>query len=123
MSQSLNYKKKFTEQKFERFPLSEIEKEVVKALDNVTFLPASYDKRFWRSLHPDELYTWKQKRYIRFIFNKYRRQIKNYADLAFRLEPERFEVELKVNEADLFTIGAQTDIIFKDTFKPRKLVS
>lgn len=116
-------KKKFSDQKFEKTPLSPIEKEVVMALDQVTFLPASYDKRFWRSLHPDELYTWKQKRYIRFIFNKYRKQIKNYADLAFRLEPERFEVELQLKEADMFTIGAQTEIIFKDTFKPKKLVS
>lgn len=87
----------FTNQKFERSPLSAIEKEVVKALDQVTFLPASYDKRFWKSLSVDGHYTWKQKRYIAFIFNKYRKQISNYQDLALRLDPDRMRGGIFLN--------------------------
>jgi len=113
--------KKFTEQKFEKSPLSDVEKEVVKALDQVTFLPASYDKRFWRSLSVDGHYTWKQKRYIHFVFNKYRRQIRNYQELALRLEPDRFEVEVQY-EGDLFSDG-KANVKFKDTFKPKRMVS
>ena len=112
----------FTNQKFERSPLSAIEKEVVKALDQVTFLPASYDKRFWKSLSVDGHYTWKQKRYIAFIFNKYRQQIRNYQDLALRLEPDRFNVEVKF-ERDLFSVDGRAEVEFKDTFKPKRFVS
>jgi len=115
-------KPKFTDQKFERTPLSEIEKELVQALCNVTFLPASYDKRFYRSISMEGHYTWKQKRYLHFIFNKYRRQIKNYHELALRLEPERFNVEVKF-ERDLFSVDGRAEVNFKDTFKPKRLVS
>lgn len=86
----------------ERAPLNEIEKKLVEALGQVTFLPASYDKRFCRCLAVDGLYTEKQKRYLHFVFNKYRRQIKNYQKLAFELQPERFDVKVKF-ERDLFS--------------------
>ena len=112
---------KFTDQKVEKNPLSEIEKEVVKALDRVTFLPASYDKRFFRSISVDGYYTWKQKRYLHFIFNKYRKQINNYQELALRLDPDRFNVEVKF-EGDLFSDG-KAEVTFKDTFKPKRFVS
>lgn len=102
--------------------LNEIEKKIVKALDTVTFLPASYDKRFYRSLAADAIYTEKQKRYLHFIFNKYRRQIKNYQELAFELQPERFEVKVKF-ERTLFSMDRSAEVEFKDTFKPSKLVS
>lgn len=114
-------KAKFADQKFERSPLSEVEKEVVKALNLVIFLPASYDKRFFRSISIDGHYTWKQKRYLHFIFNKYRRQVKGYEELAFRLEPDRFDVEVKF-QGDLFSDG-KAEVIFKDTFKPKRFVS
>lgn len=104
-------KPKFTDQKFERSPLSEIEKKLVRALGNVTFFPASYDKRFYRSLSVDGHYTWKQKRYLHFVFNKYRKQIRNYKDLAIELEPDRFNLNI-----DLF------GMTITDTFKPKKLV-
>lgn len=105
----------------ERTQLNEIEKKVVQALDNVVFLPASYDKRFCRSLSIDAFYTEKQKRYLHFVFNKYRRQIKNYQELAFELQPERFDVKLKF-EKDLFKTEGSAEIEFKDTFKPKRFV-
>lgn len=106
----------------ERTALNEIEKKIVKALDAVTFLPASYDKRFYRSLSVDALYTEKQKRYLHFVFNKYRRQIRNYEQLAFELQPERFDIKVKF-ETDLFSQDGKAEIEFKDTFKPSRFVS
>jgi hypothetical protein len=105
----------------ERTQLNEVEKKVVKALVAVTFLPASYDKRFYRSLSVDGLYTEKQKKYLHFIFNKYRRQIKNYQELAFELEPDRFDVKVKF-ERNLFAVDGSSEIEFKDTFKPSRFV-
>jgi hypothetical protein len=105
----------------ERTALNEIEKKLVKALDSVTFLPGSYDKRFCRSLSADAMYTEKQKRYLHFVFNKYRRQIKNYEALAFELSPERFDVNVKF-ERTLFS-GGQAEISFNDTFKPSRFVN
>jgi hypothetical protein len=105
----------------ERQSLTETEKKILKALDSVVFLPASYDKRFYRSLSPDALYTEKQKRYLHFVFNKYRRQINNYSELAFELQPERFDVKVKF-EKTLFDVQGSSEIEFKDTFKPSRFV-
>lgn len=113
---------KFIDQTFERSPLSEIEKEMLRSLVLVTFLPASYDKRFCRSLSENGMYTWKQKRYLKFVFNKYRRQIKNYNDIALRMDPNRFDVEIKF-QTDLFSVDGRADVTFKDTFKPSRKVS
>jgi hypothetical protein len=107
----------------ERTSLTDIEKKLVRALGQVTFLPASYDKRFYRSLSVDALYTEKQKRYLHFIFNKYRRQISNYQELAFELEPERFEVKIKFERTLFSAEGGQAEIDFKDTFKPSRFVN
>ena len=106
----------------ERSKLSCIEKKVVLSLSKVTFLPASYDKRFAHSLSVDALYTEKQKNYLHFIFNKYRRQIKDYKELAFELQPDRFNVNIKF-ETDLFSQFGSAEIEFKDTFKPVKFVN
>lgn len=114
-------KSKFIDQAFEKEPLTAIEKEIVSKLNMVTFLPASYDKRFFRSISTDGYYTWKQKRYLHFIFNKYRKQIRGYEELALRLEPERFEVNVKF-EGDLFSDG-HAQVTFKDTFKSKRFVS
>lgn len=121
MSKLHHRKPKFIDQAFEKEPLSAIEKEVVAKLNMVTFLPASYDKRFFRSISTDGYYTWKQKRYLHFIFNKYRKQIRGYEELALRLDPDRFKVEVKF-EHDLFSDG-QAQVTFKDTFKPKRFVS
>ena len=107
----------------ERTSLNEIEKKLVKALGAVTFLPASYDKRFYRSLSADALYTEKQKRYLHFVFNKYRRQISNYQELAFELEPERFDVKVKFERTLFSSEGGQAEISFNDTFKPSRFVN
>ncbi len=48
----------------------------------VTFLPASYDKRFCSGLPEDGDYTEKQVAYIRHCFHKYRRQIKDYQKIV-----------------------------------------
>lgn len=106
----------------ERTELNEVEKKIVKALDSVTFLPASYDKRFCRSMTTDGTYTEKQKNYLHFVFNKYRKQIKNYKELAFELQPERFDVNVKF-ETDLFAQDGRAEIEFKDTFKPSRFVN
>ena len=106
----------------ERTKLNEIESKIVNALLCVTFLPASYDKRFYKSMDADGIYTEKQKKYLHFIFNKYRRQIKNYKELSFELEPERFDVKIKF-EKNLFTVeSGQVEIEFVDTFKPSRFV-
>ena len=47
----------------------------------VTFLPASYDKRFCSGLPLNGKYTEKQVAYIRKLFTKYRRQIKDYEQI------------------------------------------
>lgn len=59
--------------------LTDTEKLMAKALSTeVTFLPASYDKRFCYGLPIDAEYTEKQIAFIHKIFHKYRRQIKDY---------------------------------------------
>jgi hypothetical protein len=63
----------------ERQFLSDKENQMVKRLSTeVTFLPASYDKRFCRGLPENGKYTEKQISYIHKCFHKYRRQIKDY---------------------------------------------
>jgi hypothetical protein len=44
----------------------------------VTFLPASYDKRFCKGLQAYSVLTEKQIAYMHKCFDKYRRQIKDY---------------------------------------------
>ena len=103
--------------------LSEVEKKLITALGQVVFLPASYDKRFYRSLSTDALYTQKQKRYLHFIFNKYRRQISNYQELAFELEPERFDVKIRFEKTLFSSDCVEVEVSFKDTFKPSRFVN
>lgn len=107
---------------WDKTPLSATERKLVVALSHVTFLPASYDKRFYRSISIDGHYTWKQKRYLAFIFNKYRRQIPKYEELALELDPDRFKVEVEY-QCDLFSVDGTASVKFKDTFKPKRLVS
>jgi hypothetical protein len=62
--------------------LTEIEKVIVDRLTTkVTFLPASYDKRFCRGLSPDAGYSEKQIAFIHKLFHKYRRQIYDYESI------------------------------------------
>lgn len=102
----------------EKIVLSDIEKKCFEALKGVTFLPASFDKRFARSIIGATVLTEKQRNYGLYVFNKYRRQIKNYEELAFQLQPDRFDVKVDF-QGTLFTDG-QVDVKFKDTFKPHK---
>ena len=101
--------------------LTEIEKKCFSALSEVTFLPASFDKRFARSVIGAVKLTEKQRNYAVFIFNKYRRQIRKYQELAFELQPERFDV--KINFSGTLFTDQQADIKFNDTFKPKRFPS
>lgn len=102
----------------EKSELNKSEKKMIVALAQVTFLPASFDKRFYKGCSVYGVYSEKQKKYLHFIFNKYRKQIRGYEDLAMELYPDRFNLEVNFNE-DLFN---SCDIKIKDTFKPtRKL--
>jgi hypothetical protein len=63
----------------EKLLLTEKQKLMAVALSTqVTFLPASYDKRFCRGLPIDSTYSEKQIDYLEKCFTKYRRQIKDY---------------------------------------------
>ena len=102
-----------------RTELNKTEKKLVIALAAVTFMPASYDKRFYCNMSVNGLYTDKQKNYLHFIFNKYRKQIRNYEELAMELDPDRFKVEIDFKD-DLFN---DVDIKITDTFNPQRLVT
>ena len=63
--------------------LSDVEKLMANRLSTqVTFLPGSYDKRFCNSLAPDADYTEKRINFIYTCFHRYRRQIKDYQEIA-----------------------------------------
>jgi len=104
--------------------LSDNEKQMLSCLQNhVTFLPASYDKRFVNSIGIEAECTEKQLKYIEFLFNKYRRQIPEYETLALKFFPERFNIEVRYNfNSDLFSKEnkANVDIEIHDTFIPKK---
>lgn len=99
--------------------LSEVDKKIISAMNCVVFLPGSYDKRFYNSVSFLEEITEKQRVYLRFIFNKYRRQIKNYEPIAFEMDPDRFNVNVEFNK-DLFSTNGRAEIKFTDTFKPTR---
>lgn len=59
--------------------LTDTEKLMAQRLSTqVTFLPASYDKRFCRALPMDADYTEKQIDYLHKCFHRYRKQIIDY---------------------------------------------
>lgn len=62
--------------------LTDVERLMVNRLSTqVTFLPASYDKRFCSGLPVNGKYTDKQIAYINKLFHKYRKQIKDYEQI------------------------------------------
>lgn len=67
----------------EKRQLTDKEKLMANRLSHdVTFLPASYDKRFCNGLHENAEYTEKQINYIAHkCFHRYRRQIKDYEQI------------------------------------------
>jgi len=70
----------------EKRQLSDTEKLMANRLSTqVTFLPASYDKRFCTGLPLDGLYTDKQVAFLHKCFHKYRRQIKDYEAIKSQL--------------------------------------
>lgn len=67
----------------ERYFLNDKERIMATKLSTeVTFLPASYDKRFCSGLPVNGKYTQKQIDYIHKLFHKYRRQIKDYEKIC-----------------------------------------
>lgn len=67
---------------------------MIKALGSVTFLPGSFDKRFYRAIKSDTWLTDKQREYLLVIFEKYRRQIIDYDTIAMQVWPDRYKVIL-----------------------------
>lgn len=55
--------------------MTEMEKEAVSCLSQVRFLPASWDKRFARSLSGSDTLTEKEAPQVWRLFKRYRRQI------------------------------------------------
>jgi hypothetical protein len=99
-----------------RIPLNELQRKIVASISAVTFLPGCGDKRFYRSIKDDLWLTEGQINYLYKIFDKYRRQIRDYELLAMELEPERFKVDLRF-QTTLF--GTEANISVKDTYTPK----
>lgn len=100
-----------------RVPLTDLQKRIVASLDCVTFLPGHGDKRFYKSIRNDLLLTEKQIQFLYKVFDKYRRQIPNYSELAMELKPERFKVDIQFDNT-LF--GVETKVDIKDTYTPKQ---
>lgn len=77
-----------------RLPITLVEAMMIKALSAVTFLPGSFDKRFYRAIENDTWLTQKQQEYLLVIFEKYRRQIVDYDTIAMQVWPDRYKVIL-----------------------------
>ena len=77
-----------------RLPITEIEAMAINALGAVTFLPGSFDKKFYRSIESDTWLTDKQREYLLVIFEKYRRQINDYDTIAMQVWPDRYKIKL-----------------------------
>lgn len=105
--------KKGMRKKKVRLPLGDIELRVLSSLAYVTFLPGSGDKKFYKSIKSEKWLTEAQRKYLFAIFDKYRKQIPNYHDIALELEPNRFKVNVTF-ENTLF--GVESRIEVKDTF-------
>lgn len=71
--------------------MTPIEISIRSALQNCTFLPGSFDKRFVMNLQADKPMTEKGRAFMITCFHKYRRQIKNYQQLS-----EQLNVKAKV---------------------------
>jgi len=104
--------------KRERLPLGELERNILKSLSNVTFTPGRGDKKFYRSIENETWLTEAQRNYLFGIFDRYRRQIPTYQELAIQLEPERFKVKITF-EKTLFDIHPTARVEIKDTYTPK----
>jgi hypothetical protein len=77
-----------------RLPITELERLMIQGLGYVTFLPGSFDKRFYRAIENDTWLTDKQGEYLRVIFEKYRRQIPDYDAIAMQVWPDKYKVKI-----------------------------
>jgi hypothetical protein len=101
-----------------RLPISDIDRKIIAAISAVTFLPGCGDKKFYKSIQNDTWLTEKQKAYLYKIFDRYRRQIRNYETLAMELEPERFKVDVTFTQT-LFGTESQINITDLNTTKEK----
>lgn len=70
--------------------LTDTEKLIATRLKmEVTFLPGSYDKKFCNGLSTDAEYTDKQIEFMHKCFHRYRRQLKDYKEICYRLSMEK----------------------------------
>lgn len=70
----------------EKHPITEKERSAILALRGCTFIPASWDKKFVRSLQGKEQISERQQYWLKKLVVKYRRQLKltdEQADLYF----------------------------------------
>ena len=75
--------------------LTEDQKEMVRLLNSkVTFLPASWDKRFARGISSLDYLTDKQLAALEKMFHRYRRQIPNHAPLCPICQKAGYQMEL-----------------------------
>ena len=77
-----------------RLPITELERLMIQGLGYVTFLPGSFDKRFYRAIENDTWLTDPQKEYLKEIFKKYRRQIPDYDAIAMQVWPDEYKIKL-----------------------------
>jgi len=68
---------------------------VANALLQCTFLPGSFDKRFVKQLPnwQDREMTEKGRAMMLKLFQKYRRQIRNYEELLLEVYPDSFSIQ------------------------------
>lgn len=92
-----------------RLPATKTELKVIRALSFVTFLPGSGDKRFYKSIKDYTELTEGQRSFLYKIFEKYRRQIPHYKELALELQPERFKVSVKFDNT-LFGVESEIEV-------------
>jgi uncharacterized protein (TIGR02996 family) len=78
-----------------RIPLDEMDRQAVKLLSGVTYLPGSYAKRFARDVQSITTMTPKQYRFIWHLAYRFRRQIKSMAvnAEALRCGPWKYQLE------------------------------
>lgn len=79
----------------DKITLLPIDYKIMAALKNVTCLPASWDKKFIKSISGEVMMSEKQRYWMIRLFHKYRRQIRNYETLFLELEPDNHTVKLE----------------------------
>jgi len=107
---------KYDKKKIEFIQLTAIQKEIIASMQSICFLPGSFDKKFYNTLKNQiesrsEIYE-KQWSFVKQLFHKYRRQIKNYSKLCIALNPDNYTV-VSTSVNTLFGIETKSKVVKK----------